>query len=84
MTKVHPLVFVVTAAVLFISLVIVVNYHTVISTQHSSLKNRLSEIEQEIRVIQNKEELSIRDVQKFQARKFGIEEITPGDYIPVP
>lgn len=79
MKKIHPVWFALTAAVLFITLIIVINFYTLTVGALNNSKNELKEQENQVQTLINRAEAQAKDLRKFQAKKYGIEEIAPQD-----
>lgn len=81
MKKLHPIWFAVSFAGLFITLIIIINYYTVSSSTLTSYKNQLTELNNQIQQVENQAQKETKDLNRFQAKKYGIEAITPQDQI---
>ena len=79
--KVHPAVYGITIALLFIGLIIIINFYTITVSGQNQLKNQLKDLQSQIQEIENKAQKETKDLNRFQSKKFGIEAISPPDLI---
>jgi uncharacterized membrane protein (DUF106 family) len=79
--KVHPAIYGITVAMLFVGLIIVINFYTITVSGQNQLKNQLKDLQSQIQEIENKAQKETKDLNRFQSKKFGIEAITPADLI---
>ena len=79
--KLHPVWYAIIAAGLFVSLIIVINYFTITVAGQNQLKNQLKNLTSEIQAIENSAQRDTKDINRFQAKKYGIEPITQSDLI---
>lgn len=79
MKKIHPVWFALSAAILFITLIVVINFYTLTSAGLTRSRNELEDLQNQVQTLINQAEANAKDLRKFQAKKYGVEEINPAD-----
>ena len=79
--KIHPAVYGICIAFLFVGLIIIINFYTITVAGQNQLQNQLKDIQSQIQDIENKAQKETKDLNRFQSKKFGIEAIVPADLV---
>jgi uncharacterized membrane protein (DUF106 family) len=77
----HPAWYAIVVASLFVALIIVINFFTLTIAGQNQLRNQLKNLNSDIQAIENTAQRETKDLNRFQAKKYGIESITSADLI---